>query len=344
MGLLDNAKNIGMNMKEQVEAKVNASTTSETEVDTTDDILVPRIKIENAHDFCHPSDKKALETLQKVPLLKTVMKKYDQVWSSHLVKMTNLSTKLKLGPNQLPDIYNLLPPICDYFGIDVPDFYLEMNPEPNAYVMGSDIFYLTITSGLLESFTIEELKPVIAHECGHIICNHVMYHQMGLGIASIGATLGGAGELATMGLSGAYNYWSRCSEFSADRAAALYMKDHQQMVSALVRLSGGSKIFDDVNVDEYYNQAIEYENLKKSEVSSKLAHYGDTFFADHPLNPVRAYELKKWCQTDEFKQLCEKGNLKVEVVMEHIFCSECGMKNGCEAKFCTGCGNNLSVA
>ncbi|WP_165964852.1 M48 family metallopeptidase [Periweissella cryptocerci] len=341
MGFLDDAKNLGKSVKDQVGVKVEEKMDAKNDDATP---VVPVIRIENAHDFCHNSDKQALEALQKVPLIDTVMKKMDKYWSSHMLKMNNLASNIKLGPNQLPEIYNLLPPICDYFGIEEPDFYITLDPNPNAFAQGVDQFSITVTSGLLEMCSAEELTPVIAHEVGHIVCNHMMYHQMGLYIASVGASLGGASQLALAGLESAYNYWSRCSEFSADRAAALYLKDAAPVVNMMVKLSGGSKVFGEINVQEYFNQAVEYERLKTAEVRSKVAHYAETLMTDHPLNAVRAFEIEKWCQTDEFKQLIAKGNLKTEVVREHIFCTDCGAKNVNESKFCSGCGKNLEVA
>ena len=50
----------------------------------------------------------------------------------------------------MPDIYNLVPPRCDKLGIDVPDLYLELNRDPNAYTFGDTEVAIVLTSGLLE--------------------------------------------------------------------------------------------------------------------------------------------------------------------------------------------------
>jgi Zn-dependent protease with chaperone function len=87
----------------------------------------------------------------------------------------NMSGKIKLGPNQMPEIYNLLPPICEKLGIDEPELYLELNRNPNAYTFGDSMVAIVLTSGLLETFSSEEIQVIIAHECGHILCHHTLY-------------------------------------------------------------------------------------------------------------------------------------------------------------------------
>ena len=85
-----------------------------------------------------------------------------------------MSTNLKLGPNQLPKYYNMLIPICDKLGIDVPDLYLKLDVYPNSYTSGDTHPFIVITSGLLETLPDELIPTVLAHECGHIACRHVL--------------------------------------------------------------------------------------------------------------------------------------------------------------------------
>ena len=53
-----------------------------------------------------------------------------------------------------------------------------MDPNPNAWTFGDTKIFITITSGLVDMMTEEELDAVIAHECGHILCHHVLYHSI----------------------------------------------------------------------------------------------------------------------------------------------------------------------
>ena len=90
----------------------------------------------------------------------------------------NTASAIRLSPTQLPELYRHLPPICRVLGIKEPEFYLEMNPMPNAYTFGDTRIFITVTSGLVEMMDDEELDTVLAHECGHILCRHVLYHSI----------------------------------------------------------------------------------------------------------------------------------------------------------------------
>ncbi len=129
-------------------------------------------------NYQHDLDQKALEQLEAVPGFSTVLKAFLKVFSESMYQGLNMSSKIRLSKNQLPQIYCLLPPICETLGIAEPELYLEMNPVPNAYTYGDSKIFITVTSGLIECMQEDELKAVLAHECGHIACHHVLYHTM----------------------------------------------------------------------------------------------------------------------------------------------------------------------
>ncbi len=120
--------------------------------------------------FIHPEDAAALKTLQSIPVLSSVVKAFMNMGIEQMQTGINLATKVKLSPHQLPWLYNLLPPICKKLGIKEPDFFLEMSPEPNAYAFGDTQTAITITSALVDLMTEDELRAVIAHECGSALC------------------------------------------------------------------------------------------------------------------------------------------------------------------------------
>ncbi|MDD3152458.1 MAG: peptidase M48, partial [Bacteroidales bacterium] len=87
-------------------------------------------------DFIHPEDEAALRNMEAIPGFAAAMKmlmKYYQEQQFHGISM---ASKIRLSPKQLPDIYNILPPICQRLSIQEPEFYLEMNPMPNAFAFG----------------------------------------------------------------------------------------------------------------------------------------------------------------------------------------------------------------
>ena len=129
-------------------------------------------------EFTHPDDAAALKTLESIPVLPAVVKKVMDIGIEQLTYGTNMASKILLSPTQLPKLYHILPPVCQRLGIREPGFYLEMNPMPNAYAFGDTYTAITITSGLVEMLTEDVLTAVVAHECGHILCRHMLYHTM----------------------------------------------------------------------------------------------------------------------------------------------------------------------
>lgn len=75
----------------------------------------------------------------------------------------NMASSIRLSPTQLPELYNHLPPICKKLGIEEPEFYLEMNPVPNAWTFGDTRIFITVTSGLVEMMDNEELDAIGNH-------------------------------------------------------------------------------------------------------------------------------------------------------------------------------------
>ena len=124
----------------------------------------------NPSDFIHPEDAAALRTLEGIPGFPALVKKFLQIGLEQMQYGVNMASAIRLSPTQLPHLYNHLPPICQRLGIAEPEFYLQMDPMPNAWTFGDTKIYITMTSGLVELLNDEELDAVLAHECGHILC------------------------------------------------------------------------------------------------------------------------------------------------------------------------------
>ena len=133
----------------------------------------------NPDFYVHESDRVALKALKAIPGFTPLLKAFMKVWSEKQFFIQNMSTNLRLSDKQLSKYYNMLPPICEKLGIDVPELYLELDVVPNAYTSGDTKPFIVITSGLLETMPEELIPTVLAHECGHIACHHVLYRTMG---------------------------------------------------------------------------------------------------------------------------------------------------------------------
>ena len=258
-------------------------------------------------DFTHPEDKAALNKLKKIPLFPACVQAFMKILPERQLHGLNMAQKIRLGPKQLPKIYKHLPPACEALNIKEPEFYLEMNPVPNAYTYGDQHVFVTVTSGLIESLTEEEVYAVVAHECGHIACQHVMYRTMAMFLLMLGETVFGPLSVFSIPVQVGLLYWYRRSELSADRAAAFAMRGSKPVINTLVRLAGGPKsITADVDLDLYMAQSKAYDKLMESGWDSLLQGL-IVARQTHPFLSVRAREITRWCESDEFKALSKRA-------------------------------------
>jgi Zn-dependent protease with chaperone function len=125
-------------------------------------------------------------------------------------------------------------------GVDlVPDLYLTNNYEINAYAFGTHQPIIVLNSEILRAFDQPSLAAVIAHEVGHIHCDHVMYKNMAemllrLSGQVIPSVMTG---LPVAALSLAFASWDRSSELSSDRAAAIVSQDPEAVCRMLMYLA-----------------------------------------------------------------------------------------------------------
>lgn len=268
-------------------------------------------------DFIHPADKKALDTLKAIPGVDLVLKKLMNLVAEKMFQIEATSSFLKLGPSQMPEMYNVLVKVCKKLEIDpIPELYLQLDREPNAYTLGDTDVFIVLHSGLLETMTLEEIETVIAHECGHIVCRHVLYHTIGrylLDGASWGASLiqnGLVAQAIIVSLQYAFAYWMRCSEFSADRVAAFYHGSAEPVVACMMAFAGATKNLQyQVNREDFFKQALNYKALIDNSTYNKTLEFIKFGQIDHPLNAYRAYEINEFYKKYSTKLLLQNGGL-----------------------------------
>lgn len=289
----------------------------------------------NPSDFIHPEDAAALRTLEGIPGFPALVKKFLQIGLEQMQYGVNMASAIRLSPTQLPHLYNHLPPICQRLGIAEPEFYLQMDPMPNAWTFGDTKIYITMTSGLVELLNDEELDAVIAHECGHILCRHVLYHSLAEYVLRGVDSLGLLGKLAIPFQLALY-YWYRKSELSCDRAGAI-VTSPEVVASAMARLSGGPKsITSQVNMKEWMHQADLYDGIYNGGAWNKTLQIYVTMSLSHPFSAVRVREIMKWGDTDQYRRI--KNHL---IAAPASVCPSCRRSVDSTWKFCKYCGHKL---
>ena len=272
-------------------------------------------------DFIHPEDAAALRQMEGIPGFATLVKKILAVGIENLQYGVNMASTIRLSERQLPKIYRHLPPICQRLGIAEPEFYLQMDPNPNAWTMGDTRIYIVVTSGLLEMMSDEELDAILAHECGHVLCRHVLYHTVAQWIGSGLANLGILGTLATP-VQYALLYWSRKSELSADRAASII-----------------TSITSQIDLKEWASQADEYDKIQNNGLWNKTLQLAVIAGLDHPFSAVRVREILKWGESEQYRMIKNAGMMDSP---SGSTCPRCGSAVEEGWHFCRNCGAPLN--
>lgn len=127
--------------------------------------------------YKHELDQKAFDALSIFPKFVKLRESYIANVDEKAAKINFLSSAIRLSENQFPEIYNLLPPICEKLGIVVPELYYIKSKKMNAATGGSTSPYIFITSELVEKIPTDLIATVLAHECGHIACQHLDFKQ-----------------------------------------------------------------------------------------------------------------------------------------------------------------------
>ena len=282
--------------------------------------------------FIHPEDQKAMNIMKAVPGFDILVKKFMNVGYETLLHGLNMASKIRLSDTQLPELYHRVTRICNKFEIPCPEVYLEMSPFPNAGTYGDTQVFMSLTSGLFDYLDDDEIDSVIAHECGHILCHHVLYHTLAelLRTGMIGL-IGNLAEPLKLPL----YYWERKSELSADRASALACGT-DTVVRTQLRLAGGPKsLTGQVNIEEWARQAEQYEEIRNGRTWDKLLQAAAVMSEDHPYAAVRVREALNWSKTEEYRIAREYLEGKVNL------CPHCGQRVDPSWAYCKHCGNKL---
>ena len=291
-----------------------------------------------AADFLHPMDVSARQQLERVPLLDKGVKAYLEMFTDRQVRQGLLANALRLGPRQLPDIYRLLPRICDAFGIPEPELYLRRG-DANAFTVGHSQPAIVMFSGLLDDLAEDEVEAVLAHECGHILAEHVLYRQMAQVMVRAGGTAAGMGPFAvraiaaigTNQIQAALFNWYRKSELTADRAAVAYMGGPEPIQRALFHITGVPKWMPgELSVEAFLQQADELEDIHEASRWERFLGRGLDSASTHPMPTLRMRELTRWAESDRYRQV--------------VSIAEASAKNGgAPSRACTRCGKVVQI-
>jgi Zn-dependent protease with chaperone function len=265
------------------------------------------------HEYIHPADSKALAALKAIPGIDTALKKLLAVTGESAIRVMFMASAVKVTPTQCPDLHAKLQIACTTLGVDMPDMFIQQNPQVNAFTGGVEKPVIVLHTSLIERLNDEETLAVIAYEVGHIHAEHVLYLTAArlmeaLANLSVARLIPGSEIIkfiVSAGISSALLAWARRAELSCDRAALLVTQDAHVIGRTMMKLAGGT-MASKIDYEKFLDQAREFQ---KNYDENKL----DKFWADilnaglsHPFPIWRVSEILKWVEDGQYQELMAK--------------------------------------
>nr|MBA3920819.1 M48 family metallopeptidase [Nostocaceae cyanobacterium] len=226
-----------------------------------------------ADSFRHPLDLEATKALKQIPGIDMMVRNILGPLAEQIFYIENIASSILVGEQQLPDLHNLLLAACQTLDLEPPQLYVRQHPAPNAYTFamrGKQPFVVMHTS-LIDILTPAEIQAVIAHELGHLICDHGVYLTLVNLMVLAAGQLPNFGAVIAQALQSQLLEWVRCAEFTCDRAALLATQDPKVVMSVLMKLAGGSPtLAPKLNLDAFVAQARAYDDISNTELGEVL--------------------------------------------------------------------------
>ena len=255
-------------------------------------LIVPKI---NHREIAHPVDKAIISVLDKfrasellgAPMETLVITQYGTMFATGIV----------LDEKNFPAAYQSLKEISQLLGIKIPYTLITNSMEGiNAFATGTDEKpFVVLSNSAVALLNPNELKFIMAHECGHIAMEHMVYHTAGNLATLAGGLLPIVGSLAAQALTFPLNYWNRCSEITADRIGLLCCGELETAQRALLRIVGGLTETGDIDIKQYIKRSQQFQNMQ---TFGRLGEYTQS----HPMIYKRLLALECFAKSELFQQ------------------------------------------
>ncbi len=271
--------------------------------------------------FRHPADRQAEETLRSLPGFELLTNRFVEYFYERPQNIYWLGNSIQAGVRQYSTLYGIFREcVRDLDVYPEPNLYVAQNPVANSHALGQEQPYIVVNTEILELMSEAELRTLLAHELGHIKCDHTILIQMAIWAMGAASMLGeltlGLGNLISSGVILAFYEWRRKAELSADRAGMLVIDDLETVMQTMMKLAGGSKRYaHECNLAEFRQQAQNYQELDQDSLNQiyKFLIYngGNGSFLTHPFAVERLSYLEEWANSAEYQQIKQGNYLRV---------------------------------
>jgi Zn-dependent protease with chaperone function len=253
--------------------------------------------------FQHPADRGATAALGSIPYLDRVVRKLVELGYERALRQSYLGSSVRLSEDQLGDVWREHSIAYATLDMpDVPDLYLTQFPSPNAMAIGAKRPIVVVQSELVRLLDAEQRRAVFAHEAAHILSDHQLYRTALeiLLLLSNTARL----PLPLKPVRTALLEWSRATELSADRAAAIVTRNPLAVCRTLMSLAAGAMV-EELDLDVFMRQGMDY--VETGWGLERLTRLTLDLGVTHPLPVKRAHELMAWVRSGEFDRIVGSG-------------------------------------
>ena len=250
----------------------------------------------------HPADRAATAALGSIPMLDFVVRKLIEHGYERALRQTYLGASVRLGTNQLPEIWTRYQHVLKV--LDMPeeyDLYMTAAPILNAMAIGAGKPIVVLSGSVVDLLGDDQLEAVIAHEVAHILSDHVLYRTaLQILLRITWQRIPVAAGVPLMAVQYALLEWSRATELTCDRAAAIVTRDPRSVCKVLMTMSGGARA-GDLNLDAFIGQAMEY--TEAGEGLDRLQRLLTDLRQTHSLPVKRVHELLAWVRDGEYDRI-----------------------------------------
>lgn len=247
----------------------------------------------------HPADRAAMSALGSVPYLDRVVRKLIELGYERVLRQAYLGSSVRLSEVQLPDVWrqhNIAYATLDMG--EVPDLYLTQYPTPNAMAIGAANPIVVVQSELIRLLDAPMQRAVFAHEAAHILSDHQLYRTATEILVRLTATA--RIPLPLGPIRAALLEWSRASELTCDRAAALVTRDPLVVCRALMIMAAGEEA-QSLDLDAFMAQGLDY--TEKGTGLERLSRLFIDMGLTHSFPVKRIHELMAWVRSGDYDRI-----------------------------------------
>lgn len=247
----------------------------------------------------HPADRAAMSALGSVPYLDRVVRKLIELGYERVLRQAYLGSSVRLSEVQLPDVWrqhNIAYATLDMG--EVPDLYLTQYPTPNAMAIGAANPIVVVQSELIRLLDAPMQRAVFAHEAAHILSDHQLYRTATEILVRLTATA--RIPLPLGPIRAALLEWSRASELTCDRAAALVTRDPLVVCRALMIMAAGEEA-QSLDLDAFMAQGLDY--TEKGTGLERLSRLFIDLGLTHSFPVKRIHELMAWVRSGDYDRI-----------------------------------------